>query len=268
MRSHALPILPACKRNVADKDTLTPSQLALTLRGILFWLVFAVGTFSYAWAVIFCVLAPIRWRYALMHAWARFCIAALRLICGLSYEVEGRQHMPAQPVVIFSKHQSTYETIALIDIFQPISWVLKRELLWIPIFGWALALVGPAAINRSAGTREIYQVVNKGTQSLQKGRWVVIFPEGTRRPPGSPPDYRAGGAILAAKSGYPVLPLAHNAGEFWPRSSFLKWPGKITFAIGPLITTQDKKPEEILKQAEQWIENKMREISDPARWNR
>jgi 1-acyl-sn-glycerol-3-phosphate acyltransferase len=245
-----------------------PARLALLLRGLLFWPIFMLGIFFYSSATIACGLAPIRWRYAVQHGWASFSMAALRLICGLSYEVEGRENIPAQPTIIFSKHQSTHETIALIDIFQPVSWILKRELLWIPIFGWALALVGSTPINRSAGTRQIYQVITNGTRSLQKGRWVVIFPEGTRRAPGSPPDYRIGGALLAAKSGYAVLPIAHNAGEFWPKRSLIKWPGKITYVIGPLIQSEGRKPEEILKQAQDWIENKMKEISDPARWDR
>jgi 1-acyl-sn-glycerol-3-phosphate acyltransferase len=246
----------------------TPARFIVILRAFIFWPCFAVVTIFFCFCVISCFAMPISWRYAGQRGWVRTCLFLMRIICGLRYRVEGSDHIPSKPVIIFSKHQSTYETIALFDIVQPIAWVLKRELLWIPIFGWALALVAPTAIDRKAGGRAIDQVVKQGCRSLHKERWVVIFPEGTRMTPGSPPSYRSGGAILASKSGYPVLPIAHNAGEFWPRSSMLIWPGEITFSVGPLIHSENRKPEEIMQLAQNWIENKMKEISDPRRWNR
>ncbi|HEX5055007.1 MAG TPA: lysophospholipid acyltransferase family protein [Gammaproteobacteria bacterium] len=246
----------------------TPSRFALISRACLFWLCFAVTTIFWGVFVISCFALPISFRYAGHKGWAKSCVLLMKTICRLSYRVEGRDYVPAKPVIIFSKHQSAYETIALADIIMPLSLVLKRELLWIPIFGWALALVAPTAIDRKAGGRAIDQVVKQGCRSLNKERWVVIFPEGTRTAPGSPPNYRIGGAILAAKSGYPVLPIAHNAGEFWPRGSLLMWPGEVVFSIGPVIHTENKKPEMIMQQAQNWIETKMKEISDPRRWNR
>lgn len=246
----------------------TPSRLTLILRAVIFWPCFIASIIFWGLCVISCFAMPISWRYAGQRGWVKTSLFLLKNICGLSYRIEGAEYIPGKPVIIFSKHQSAFETIALTDIVQPVTWVLKRELLWIPIFGWALALVGPTAINRKAGSRAIDQVVKEGCRSLRKGRWVVIFPEGTRKAPGSPPNYRIGGAILADKSGYPVLPIAHNAGEFWPRASLLIWPGEIVFSIGPVIKTDNKKPEQILQQAQDWIEKKMGEISDPRRWNR
>ncbi|HEY3487254.1 MAG TPA: lysophospholipid acyltransferase family protein [Gammaproteobacteria bacterium] len=245
-----------------------PSRFVLVLRAIPFWILFLINILIVGNIIVLCFWTPLSFRYKLKTLWIRINDFGMRFFCRLSYEVEGTHNIPEKPVIIFCKHQSTYETIVLADIFKPVAWVLKRELLWIPIFGWALALVAPTAIDRRAGGRAVDQVVKQGSRSLHEGRWVVIFPEGTRKAPGSPLNYRIGGAILASKSGYPVLPVAHNAGEFWPRSSLLIWPGKVKFSIGPLIYSENKKPEEIMQLAQDWTEGKMKEISDPRRWNR
>jgi 1-acyl-sn-glycerol-3-phosphate acyltransferase len=159
--------------------------------------------------------------------------------------------------VILAKHQSAWETIAFQQIFPPQTWVLKRELLWIPLFGWALALLRPIAIDRGAGRVAIEQVIEQGRERLQSGIWVVVFPEGTRVAPGTRRRYGIGGAALAAASGYPVVPVAHNAGSFWPRRGFRKRPGMIRVVIGPVIDSHGKTAEEIRRQAEEWIENTM-----------
>jgi 1-acyl-sn-glycerol-3-phosphate acyltransferase len=245
-----------------------PSRLVLVLRACIFWPCFVASIIFWGLFVISCFALPISFRYFGHKGWAKTSVFLMKTICGLNYRVEGANYIPAKPVIVFAKHQSAYETIALADIIMPISWVLKRELLWIPIFGWALALVAPTAINRKAGGRAIDQVVKEGSHSLSKERWVIIFPEGTRTAPGSTPNYRIGGGILAAKSGYPVLPLALNTGEFWPKASLLIWPGEVVFSFGPVIQSENKKPEEIMLQAQHWIETKMKEISDPRRWNR
>jgi 1-acyl-sn-glycerol-3-phosphate acyltransferase len=245
-----------------------PSRFSVILRALIFWPCFLVNIIFWGICVISCFAMPISWRYAGQRGWVSSSLFLIRKICGLRYRIEGKNYIPSKPVIIFSKHQSAFETMALNDIFSPIAWVLKREILWIPIFGWAVALVAPTAINRKAGSRAIDQVVKEGCRSLHHERWVVIFPEGTRTAPGSPPNYRIGGAILATKSGYPALPVAHNAGEFWPRASLLIWPGEVVFSIGPMIHSENKKPEELMQQAQNWIESKMKEISDPRRWNR
>ncbi len=159
----------------------------------------------------------------------------LKHLCGLDYRVEGREHLPGGAAIILSKHQSAWETIAFQEIFPPQTWVLKRELMWIPLFGWALALLRPIAIDRSAGRKAIEQVIEQGRERLQSGIWVVVFPEGTRVAPGTRKRYGMGGAVLAAETGYPVVPVAHNAGSFWPRRGFLKRPGTVRVVIGPVI---------------------------------
>jgi 1-acyl-sn-glycerol-3-phosphate acyltransferase len=149
-----------------------------------------------------------------------------------------------------------------------VRWVLKRELLPIPFFGWGLAMLKPIAIDRKAGRRAVMQLVEQGRKILDAGYWVIIFPEGTRMRPGERGRYKIGGAVLATESGHPVVPVAHNAGEFWPRHSFIKWPGTVSVCFGPPIATEGKTAEQVTAEVEEWIEGKMQEISDPARWKR
>ncbi len=218
-------------------------------------------------AVVFAVVGllvtpfPFRMRYAFISQWARVTLWWLAVTCNLRFEVEGRDNIPVGAGIIFCKHQSAWETLALQRIFPPQVWLMKRELLWVPFFGWGLAMLEPIAINRSAGTRAIRQLVTQGTARLRAGRWVVIFPEGTRMAPGQRGTYHKGGALLAEKSGAPVVPVAHNAGEYWPKHGFLKKPGIIRVVIGPAIETVGVKANEINALAEQWIETQMQRIS-------
>jgi len=200
-------------------------------------------------------------RYAVLTRWGQFTVWWLRLTCGISYSVEGRENIPPSAAIIMSKHQSAWETFALQAIFPPQTWVLKRSLLWIPVFGWGLALLQAIAIDRSAGREALKQVIEQGTDRLKRGIWVVIFPEGTRTAPGTRRKYNIGGAMLAAKSGFPVVPVAHNAGEFWSRNSFLKRPGHIQVVIGPIIHPAGLGAGEINRQVETWIEGTMERIS-------
>lgn len=206
------------------------------------------------------VVLPFALRYRLISAWARFQLIVLKHLCRLDYRVEGREHLPGGAAIILSKHQSAWETIAFQGIFPSQTWVLKRELLWIPLFGWALALLRPIAIDRSAGRKAIEQVIEQGRERLQSGIWVVVFPEGTRVAPGTRKRYAMGGAVLAAETGYPVVPVAHNAGSFWLRRGFLKRPGTVRVVIGPVIDPRGRTAEAIIKQAEEWIEMKMVEL--------
>ena len=208
-------------------------------------------------------LLPFKIRYAFVRSFAVMNVALLKFLCGLNYKIEGQENIPAETAIIFSKHQSTWETMALQLVFPPQTFVVKRELMWVPFFGWGLAVLKPIAINRGAGRNAIKQIVQQGIERLKAGIWVVIFPEGTRVRPGQRIRYKLGGAILAAESGYPVVPVAHNSGEFWPKKQFLKKPGTITMVIGPPIPTKDRKPEEILADAETWIEATMDRITHP-----
>jgi 1-acyl-sn-glycerol-3-phosphate acyltransferase len=203
---------------------------------------------------------PLRARFAFISQWARFNLWWLERTCGLRFEVEGREHIPAHPTVVMCKHQSAWETLALQTLFRPQAWVLKRELLWIPLFGWGLALLRPIAIDRRAGRRAIEQVVRQGIERLQGGVWVVVFPEGTRVAPGTRGRYHIGGALLAERANAAVLPVAHNAGEFWPRRSFLKRPGTIRMVIGPPVPAAGRSAPAILQEVESWIEGTMARI--------
>lgn len=199
-----------------------------------------------------------------MRQYAVLNIVILKYLCGVKYEIIGRENIPNETSIIFSKHQSTWETMALQLIFPSHSFIVKRELLWLPFFGWGLASMRPVAINRGTGRKAISQLLKKGKALLDTGRWLVIFPEGTRVPAGQYKRYKIGGALLAAHSGYPIVPVAHNAGEFWPKRGFLKKPGTVKIVIGPLIQSRDRKAEDILKDAESWIETTMMKISNVA----
>jgi 1-acyl-sn-glycerol-3-phosphate acyltransferase len=204
---------------------------------------------------------PFSVRYAFYSRWAVLNIWLLKVICNLRYEVQGAENIPQHGAIIFSKHQSAWETLAIQVIFPPVVWVLKRELLWIPIFGWALMMLDSIGIDRSSGRKAVQQIISKGTQRLQKGRLVVIFPEGTRMAPGQRKKYGIGGAVLAEHSGYPVVPMAHNAGEYWRRRDVIKHPGVIKVVIGPAIETKGRSAAEINKMAEEWIESTMDKIT-------
>ena len=204
---------------------------------------------------------PYHLRYLVINLYATSVVKVLSFLCGLKYTIEGAENIPDEPVIVFCKHQSTWETFVVQMIFPALSFVFKQELFWIPFFGWGLAAMKPVAIKRGSGKKAVKQLVTKGRQRLEEGLCVVIFPEGTRTNPTGPGRYRIGGALLAAESGYSVVPVAHHAGEFWPRKSFIKRPGHVTVRVGPLITTKDKTAEAILEEAKNWIEAQMPEIT-------
>jgi 1-acyl-sn-glycerol-3-phosphate acyltransferase len=204
---------------------------------------------------------PYAWRYAVINLYATSVIRVLSLLCGITYEVQGKENIPNYPAIIFCKHQSTWETYALQVIFKKISFVFKNELLWIPFFGWGLACMKPIAIKRGSGRIAVNQLVSGGQRRLEEGISVAIFPEGTRTRATGPGRYRVGGAVLAAETGYPVIPVAHNAGEFWPRKGFIKKPGHIHVRVGPPIDTRGKTADEILAAAKAWIEAQMPELT-------
>jgi 1-acyl-sn-glycerol-3-phosphate acyltransferase len=179
----------------------------------------------------------------------------LRALCGLRYRVTGLENLSRDNAILLSKHQSAWETIALVGILpRPQTWVLKRELLWVPFFGWCLAQFKPIAIDRGAGRKAIRQLLDQGARVLDEGRWVVIFPEGTRVPVGERGRYAPGGAMLAEKTGRQIIPIAHNAGVFWARRNMRKYPGVIDVVIGPAIETRHRRAQDINREVEEWIE--------------
>lgn len=232
----------------------------LTLRSLIFNLIMFVTVTLYAPLVMLTFPLPPLARYRVTRQWARFMMWLLRWLCGLRYRVEGLGHLPKHPAIIISKHQSSWETLAYQQIFPPQVWVLKRELLWVPFFGWGLAMTQPIAIDRGSGRRAVEQIVEQGRQRLETGRWVVVFPEGTRVAPGHHRRFGLGGAVLASATGFPVVPVAHNAGSYWPRRGFLKKPGVIRVVIGPVIDTRGKEPEQINREAQAWIEAEMQRL--------
>ena len=204
---------------------------------------------------------PFPTRYKFADIWINCLLYMLKLCCGLRYEVEGIENVPKdQAAIILSKHQSAWETIALRQIIRPQTAVLKKSLLQIPFGGWALATLKPIAIDRSNQKEALKMLIEQGIARLQEGLFVLIFPEGTRVAPGAYKKFNAGGAVLAHKSGFPVIPVAHNAGEYWPRNSFLKYPGVIKVKIGPMISTQGKAAKEIIAETEIWISQAMEDI--------
>jgi 1-acyl-sn-glycerol-3-phosphate acyltransferase len=217
-------------------------------------------------APIFTLIALLAWpvnpilRNQLISGWARSMIWWLRVTCNVRHEISGMENIPDMPCIILAKHQSTWETFAFQAIFPTQVYVLKRELLWIPIFGWGLAMTSPIAINRASGREALKQLVSKGQARLAQGLWVVIFPEGTRMRPHQQGKYHIGGAWLACQTKTPVLPVAHNAGHCWPKG-FIKQAGVIKLHIGPAIATADLKADALNLKVEQWIEAQMQVIN-------
>lgn len=228
----------------------------LYLRALLFWLGFIVSTFLFG-LILVPLIWPLDWqgRYRVLSQWTRLNIWWLKTSCGLTYRVHGREHLQQpQAAIVLAKHQSAFETLALQQILPPQVWVLKRELMRIPFFGWAISMVEPVPLDRTAGRRALDSLVEAGCNRLQRGLWVVMFPEGTRTPPGQRGRYRIGGAVLAVRSGHPIIPIAHNSGYFWARNSLIKHPGVVDVVIGPPIATQGREPAQIMAEVEDWIE--------------
>ncbi len=196
-------------------------------------------------------------RYRIITTWSRLITGAAALICGVRYRVIGAENIPREPCVILSKHQSAWETLAWQTIFPPQVWVMKRELLWIPFFGWGLAMLSPIAINRGSGSKALRQMAEQGRERLAAGFFIVIFPEGTRVAPGARGTYHPGGAWLTVKTGALALPVAHNAGECWRKNAFIKRPGLITVSIGKPIASQGLSAAELNQRIEEWIESEM-----------
>ena len=197
---------------------------------------------------------PRRYTYDVALAWVNSMFWLLRVLCRLDYVVEGREHLPARSSIVLLKHSSAWETLAQFKIFPRQTWVLKRELMWVPILGWVLWLLKPIAIDRRGGGVAVQQVLEQGRERLAEGFWVMIFPEGTRMPVGETRRYGMSGVLLAQAEGLPVVPVTHNAGYFWPRRGWLKKPGTIRLVIGPPIETKGAEPRVVNERAQRWIE--------------
>jgi len=223
-------------------------------RSGLFALALLLVTPPYALLALATIPLPRMLRYRIISGWSRLVVVLAQRILGIGWRIEGSENLPDRPAVILAKHQSAWETMAFQLIFPPQVHVLKRELLWIPFFGWGLALMSPIAIDRTRGFAALRSIARRGRERLGQGFWVVVFPEGTRVAPGERRAYQLGGAWLAAASGAPVVPVAHNAGLLWPRNAFVKRAGTVTVRIGPVIDSANRDPKAINDLAEAWIE--------------
>ncbi len=237
-----------------------PVTMRLRLRSTLFALGYCLSTLVYALPSVLTFPLPFRYRYAFISQWARFNLWWLGVTCDLRYRVEGREHLPSQPAVVLCKHQSAWETLALQVVLPPQVWLLKRELLWIPFFGWGLAVLEPIAIDRRARSSALRQFLDQGEARLRDGRWVIVFPEGTRIAPGRTAKFHPGGAKLAERTGAPVVPIAHNAGMHWRRRGFIKFPGTVVLRIGPVISPRGLTATQINERAFAWVEVATREL--------
>jgi 1-acyl-sn-glycerol-3-phosphate acyltransferase len=204
--------------------------------------------------IVFMWLPPAR-LYAVPRTWARLNLWLLKTLCGLDYRIEGAEHLPDVPFISMWKHSSTWETIAQMLLVPRASWLLKREILWVPVLGWAIARFKPIAIDRKAGGTAVNQVVTQGRERLSEGLGVIIYPEGTRVAPGETRKFGMSGALLASQSGAPLVPIAHDSGYYWRRRGLLKRPGTIRVVIGPPLDPRGLEPREITERAKDWVDS-------------
>lgn len=233
------------------------------VRSLLFFIIVPVFTIFYSLFCVACFPLPLRYRFEVVMGWTRSVVWLLKVLCHVDYQVHGLENIPHdRGGIIMSKHQSSWETFYLPGMFNETAIILKRELMWVPFFGWGLAVTSPIAINRSNRSSAMAQIINQGKKYIKAGRWILVFPEGTRIAPGKIGKYRLGGARLAVETGSPILPVAHNAGHFWSKRRFMKRPGTIQVVFGPVIESVGRKPEEVMALTQEWIEGTMLKIEE------
>jgi 1-acyl-sn-glycerol-3-phosphate acyltransferase len=240
-------------------------RATLFLRSLLLMLIIVLATIIWAPLCFLSAPFPYNKRYFWTGRWNKFVMWACKVICGIRYEVRGAENLPDGPAILLSKHQSIWETIFYIYYMpKPLVYVFKRSILYIPFFGWAMALLRMIPIDRSKGKDAFAQIVEQGKKRLAGGQWIIMFPEGTRIPVGQRGKYKGGGARLAIETNSVVVPIAMNSGEHWPKSSFIKIPGTIVVSIGKPISSAGLNANELMQQVENWIESEMRVISPAA----
>jgi 1-acyl-sn-glycerol-3-phosphate acyltransferase len=232
------------------------------IKSLFFTAFMMVSALAFGGFMTLCFWSPYRTQFGIARVWARLQFWLLEKVCGLSFTVEGRDRIPAGNHIVMSNHTSAWETIAQFLIFPPQVWVLKRELLWIPLIGWGLKLLRPISINRGAGHRAVNQVIEQGKQRLADGLWIIIFPEGTRVVAGETRKYGVSGALLATETGKYVVPLSHNAADFWVRRGLLKKAGIIRVVIGEPIAATGKDARELNDEVRRSIEAGLARIAE------
>jgi 1-acyl-sn-glycerol-3-phosphate acyltransferase len=239
----------------------TYSTLSLFLRSLIFSAFVIITVIPYSFVVLVSWAFPLRYRNIIIRSFLRASLVVLKYVCHIEYKIEGLENIPKDRAgIVMSKHQSTWETFFLPLIFHDPAPIAKKELLWVPFFGWGLAASKPIVIDRKKKKSAMQQVIEEGRVCLEAGRWIIVFPEGTRVVPGTVGQYKKGGARLAAATGYPIIPVAHNAGRCWPRRQFIKQPGVIRIVIGPAIESEGRTSEQLLALTKEWIEGTMTRI--------
>ena len=224
----------------------------LLLRSLLYFVGSIISLILISFSGLLLIFASYPTRQKYLSQWAIFCMWWLKITLNIKTNVVGRENIINSSCIIISNHQSTWETLAFQTIFPAHTWVLKRELLWLPVFGWSLALLKPIIINRGEKLNAIKKVIKQGADRLEKGISIVIYPEGTRQPYKKLGVYQNGGSAIAKKTGYSIVPVYHNAGKIWPKGSFIKKPGVITVVIGEAISQSNLKPSEVTENIRQW----------------
>ena len=235
---------------------LTVIRSSLLLLGMI------VATIIYSLPCVLARLLPYRLCFKFISSWCAFNTFWARLTCGVRYEIQGLEKVPEKSCVIMSNHQSTWETLAFPGIFPTLTWVIKKELLALPFFGWGIGGTQPIALDRKAGRRALTELVKDGRKKLALGRFILIFPEGTRRPFKEPGKLLAGGFLLAAKAGVPVLPVAHDAGRLWPSKGFLKQAGTVRVIIGDCISSEGKSAEQLRDEYALWLKQARQTLTE------
>src|SRR5690554_4650279 len=229
------------------------------IRATLYQAFLIITVIPYAIVCVICSPLPLQWRYRITTGWPRMAVWGARVFLGIRWQTKGWNNLPDGPGIILSKHQSAWETL-FFPAYMPrqLCFVYKKELHHIPFFGWGLALLRMIPIDRSKGRDAFEQVVVLGQKRINEGRWPILFPEGTRTAAGTAGRYKLGGARLAVRTNTPVIPVAHNAGELWPRRAYVKRPGLITVSIGPPIDPAGLNAEQLNDKVRDWIETEMR----------
>ncbi|MES2217431.1 MAG: 1-acyl-sn-glycerol-3-phosphate acyltransferase [Pseudomonadota bacterium] len=244
-----------------SKQAALPGKISMFFRSLIFVTVLPVFTIFYSMICVASYPLPLRYRFAIVMGWSRSAVWLLKVICHIDYQETGLENIPRDRCgIIMSKHQSSWETFYLPPQFHETAIILKRELCWVPFFGWGMAAIDPIAINRSEGSSAMTQVMKQGKECLVQGRWILVFPEGTRIAPGHVGKYKLGGARLAVDTGSPIIPVAHNAGTYWSKRKFIKRPGTIKVVFGPVIETVGRTAEAVLEETKSWIESTMLKI--------
>jgi 1-acyl-sn-glycerol-3-phosphate acyltransferase len=234
----------------------------LILRSTLFYVGYTLATIVWgSIGTVFGWLLPYRFRFRfIIGYWTGFCLWWLKITCGIRYRIVGREHLPERPCIVMCRHESTWETLFLQQLFWPQATLIKRELLYIPFFGWAFSTLRPIAIDRRQQRKALKTLINQGARRLTDGIWVVLFPEGTRLAAGERAKFQPGGAALAAATGAPVLVVVHDSGRYWPAHRFLKQPGCVEVRIGAPIDTAGLSTKEVQGRVAEVFEELMGEL--------